>query len=206
MTNNSGTYKGREQKVSRALTTRDVAQRCQVTQRTVVQWINQGKIKVFRTPGNHIRINQADFLDFLYRYDIPLPEDMNVMGVKKKVLVVDDDPGIVTAIVRTLQQDQDVEVETAGDGFNAGQKFLVMKPDLVVLDIQMPGMDGWQVCDSIRSNPLNNDVKIVVISGQKDLKRKGDARQHKADDYISKPIEYGDLRRRIRNFLGLSLK
>ena len=72
----------------KSLTTKDIAEYCQVTQRTAVQWINQGKLKSFRTPGKHIRVDRKDFLEFLEKYKIPISKGFHPFvagqGAKKQ--------------------------------------------------------------------------------------------------------------------------
>ena len=103
-------------------TTHDIAQYCYVTGRTVVQWINEGKLKAFRTPGNHSRIKAEEFLDFLHRYQMPVPSDLmgnNGTG-RKRILIVDDDRGMVDTIQRFLKREKIYDLEVAFDGFEAG--------------------------------------------------------------------------------------
>ena len=73
-----------------SLTTKNIAEYCQVTQRTVVQWVNEDKLKFFRTPGKHIRVDRKDFLDFLKEYRMPVPDELIASSQesgKKKILI-----------------------------------------------------------------------------------------------------------------------
>jgi two-component system response regulator VicR len=189
----------------KSLTTKDVAHYCQVTQRTAVQWINEGKLKFFRTLGKHIRINRKDFIEFLKQYGMPIPEELMMPSNpdrKKKILIVDDDPGMVDSILRFLIAGKTYDLETARDGFEAGQKFSDFKPDLLILDIKMPGMDGYQVCSRIRKSQENNNVKILFISGTIDRKEIERIRKTEADDYLAKPFTSQALEEKIHALFG----
>ena len=90
----------------------------------------------------------------------------------------------------------------AYDGFEAGQRFSEFKQDLVILDIRMPGLDGYKLCSHIRSNPENKNVKILFISGmigQKELKQIKDSG---ANDYLAKPFDNQTLKIKIEKLLG----
>ena len=188
-----------------SLATKQIAEYCQVTQRTAVQWINEGKLKFFRTPGKHIRVDRKDFVEFLKEYHMPVPEELaasvNATG-KKRILIVDDDKGMVDSIQRFLKREKRYDLGIAYDGFEAGQRFSEFKPDLVILDIRMPGLDGYKLCSHIRSNPENKNVKILFISGmigQKELKQIKDSG---ANDYLAKPFDNQTLKIKIEKLLG----
>lgn len=189
----------------KSLTTKDVAQYCYVTQRTAVQWINEGKLKSFRTLGKHIRINRKDFIEFLQQHNMPIPEDLTAPADhkrKKRILIVDDDPGMVDAILRFLLVGKMYDLETAYDGFEAGQKFSEFKPDLLILDIKMPGLDGYQVCSRIRKIETNKDVKILFISGTVEQSKIEGLKKLGADDYLAKPFTNQALEEKIHNLFG----
>ncbi len=192
-----------------SLTTRQIAEYCQVTQRTAVQWINDGKLKFFRTLGQHIRVNRADFLEFLKVHQMPIPEELTASvetNGKKKILIVDDDKGMVDAIQRLLKRENKYDLEVAYDGFEAGQKFITHKPDLVILDIRMPRVDGYKLCSAIRNNPENKNVKILVISGLMGVKDKDKIMKLGADDYLPKPFDNKELKIKIASLLGWNKK
>lgn len=131
------------------LTTGEIARYCHVTHRGVLKWVASGKLKAYRTPGNHSRVQLEDFIEFLKKYSMPIPlEVADKLKSIKRVLIVDDDRGIVHAISRTLKVSNNYEVDVAYDGFEAGQKFSDFKPDLVILDIRMPNLDGYHVCSA----------------------------------------------------------
>lgn len=187
----------------KTLTTSEIAKYCQVTQRTVSQWISEGKIEAFKTPGNHSRVAVDNFLNFLKEYNMPVPDDLNNNFKKKTILVVDDDEAMINSIKRTLAKEEMYEIETASDGFVAGQKFVVKKPDLIILDIRMPRVDGYKLCWAVRNDPKNAEVKILVISGIIDDKGADKIIKLGANDYLLKPFDNSVLKEKINGLLGI---
>ena len=119
-------------------------------------------------------------------------------AVVKKILVVDDEPTFVTWVSKTLTN-KGYEVLTAGDGQEALRLLFAHKPDLVLLDVMMPKMDGWQTCSRIREV---SDVPIVMLTGEQkseeDIVRGLD---YGADDYLIKPIGSRELVARMQAIL-----
>lgn len=189
---------------ARPLTTGEIAQYCHVTDRAVLKWVDEGKLKAYRTPGNHSRIMVADFLQFLKEYNMPIPSEFQEVGVGHKVLIVDDDKEMVSAIKRVLLSHQGFEVDVAFDGFSAGQKFAEFKPDLILLDIKMPGVDGFEVCARLRKDPASRGVKIIVVSGALDMDGMERVMALGANDYMTKPFRNEFLLMKIERVLGIS--
>ncbi|MBP6343623.1 MAG: response regulator [Candidatus Omnitrophica bacterium] len=181
------------------LTTYEIAEHCQVTPRTAIQWINEGKLKAFRTPGNHSRVTHDEFLNFLRKFEIPVPEQFLhlVKTDKKRVLIVDDDKSMVKVIKNFFIKEKIYDLEVAYDGFEAGEKFVSFKPDLIILDIRMPGLDGYKVCSRIRSNPENKKVRIFFISGTMDPETVDRITKLGADGYLLKPFKINELKTKV---------
>jgi two-component system response regulator VicR len=183
----------------KTLTTYGIAEHCQVTPRTVIQWINEGKLKAYRTPGNHSRVSVEDFMDFLRKYNMPIPDDA-AQGDRKRILIVDDDKGMVNAIERFLIREKMYDLQVAYDGFEAGQKFAIFNPDLVILDLKMPGVNGYTLCSNIRKVQKNKDVKIVLISGSIEHESM-QIEEMGADAYLEKPFKIQVLKKNIQMLL-----
>jgi excisionase family DNA binding protein len=190
--------------LKRPLTTGDIAQYCHVTDRAVLKWIDEGKLKAYRTPGNHSRVSIDDFLSFLKEYNMPVPSELEPGSGKKRVLIVDDDKEMVNATKRVFLNHGDFEVEAAFDGFAAGQKFSEFKPDLILLDVKMPGMDGFEVCQRLRKDPAGKDVKIIVVSGALDMDGMERIMKLGANDYLTKPFRNEFLMIKAERVLGLT--
>jgi len=190
--------------VKKILTTYDIARYAQVTPRTVIQWINEGKLKAYRTPGNHSRVTIEEAVSFLRKYRMPVPEELTVEGSeeKKRILIVDDDPGIVESIRRILVREKIYDLACAQDGFEAGEKFASFKPHLIILDIRMPGVDGYKVCSRIRSSQTGDLVKILFVSGFIDEREIGLIQASGADDYLAKPFSNKELTAKITGLFG----
>src|SRR3990170_8898596 len=113
----------------------------------------------------------------------------------KKILVIDDDPGFLRLIEQVLTQ-QGFEALKAAGGQEGLRLLFAEKPDLVLLDVSMPGMDGWQVCQRIREIA---DVPIIMLTGteqgQEDIVRGLD---YGADEYLLKPVGNRELVARVR--------
>ena len=175
-----------------ALTTYDAARYCDVSPRTVVQWISDGKIKAYRTPGRHSRIKIKDFLEFLTKYNIPVPDELKAKrscSGRKKILTVDDDQTTLLMIKQVLESDGSYDVETAVDGFDAGRKVTEFRPDLIILDIRMPGMDGYAVMKTIKKSAKLSRIKIVAVSSFFEEEGKAQALSLGADKCLDKPFD-----------------
>lgn len=172
---------------NKLLTTFKIASYCQVTHRAVQQWIAQGKLKSFRTPGGHNRVSFDDFMLFLKTYQMPFPEELKSFAYKR-VLVVDDDPTILV-MMRSVLGNSGYQVQTAQDGFEAGKKFAEFKPDLVTLDIRMPKMDGYAVLKMIRGDSDLNKLKVLIVSGINDPVQQKRILEAGADRFMRKPID-----------------
>ncbi|MCA9393002.1 MAG: response regulator [Candidatus Omnitrophica bacterium] len=186
--------------MKKALTTGDIADYCQVTHRTVLDWVIQGKIKAYQTPGRHTRVLIHDFIDFCREYNIPVDEELTggSDNGKDRVLIVDDDKQMVSALKRYLCLQDNIEVDTAYGGFSAGTKFVQFKPHVVILDIRMPGISGIDVCESIRSCPEHKNVKILAITADADTNLPTKMKQIGADAFLLKPFSNEDLLAKIR--------
>lgn len=180
------------------LTTGEIAQHCHVTHRAVLKWIASGKLKAYRTPGNHSRVSRKDFIDFLKAYQMPVPAAFASNGTKKKILIVDDDKEMAHALQRSLAKEGRFDLDVAYDGFEAGKKFAEMAPDLIILDLKMPGVNGHELCTHIRTDPKNQGVKIISMSGTIHQQEIDHILSLGADEHLSKPFTQQDLDAKIR--------
>ena len=186
------------------LTTGEVARYCHVTHAGVLKWIKNGKLKAYSTPGGHYRILRGDFKDFLLRYNMPIDETI-FSDSRKKILVVDDEPTIVDVIVQTLKKDNATyDFASAGDGYEAGLLVATFKPDLIILDIIMPKLDGFAVCHQIKSNPETKGIKILGITGFPEEGNIERMLASGADHCLAKPLKLEELKFHVKRLLGLT--
>ena len=136
---------------------------------------------------------------------MPVPSELISsveQNIKKRILIVDDDKSMVDSIVRTLKRENKYDLEVAYDGFEAGQKFAEYKPDLITVDLRMPGLDGYQLCSKIRENIQNKMVKILIISGVVKYKNIEKVLSLGANDYLLKPFNSTELKTKIDKLLS----
>jgi len=145
-------------------TTGEVANLSHVTINAVKKWINSGKLQAFRTPGGHFRITRDDFKDFVSRYRLQIKDE--VFPERKKILIADDVPEVLEFLRAALEnrEGHSYEIDVAVDGYEALIKVGDFKPDLLILDIKMPRIDGLEVCRHLRSDTSTHDIKILAIT------------------------------------------
>ena len=120
----------------------------------------------------------------------------------KKILVVDDDQVIVETITAGLEEDPHAyEVITAADGFEAGLQVSHFKPDLLILDIMMPDIDGYEVCRKLKTSEETKHIRIIVLSGYLDENSYKKMREYGADLCFSKPLPLDRLKEEIARLL-----
>ncbi len=133
---------------------------------------------------------------------IPIPNEKQG-GSRKRILVVDDDRIIVETLVLGLEEDEHrYEVISAGDGFEAGLQLSHFKPDLVILDMMMPDMNGYEVCRRIKNNPELRHIKVVVLSAYLDEENFKKMKSLGADACFSKPFPLPDLKKEVARLLS----
>jgi len=186
-----------------ALTTGKVAEYCNVTVRAVLKWVDEGKLTAYRTPGNHCRVQVEDFLEFLKKYEMPVPPELNRENRKRRILIADDDANVVDLLGRMFALEKIYETASAGDGFAAGQKFCSFQPDCLILDIMMPGVDGYEVCKYVRTVLENKEVKIIAMSGMDSAETKAKVLAMGADVFMAKPIDQALLLKTVRRLLKI---
>jgi len=148
----------------RAFSTSQVANMLGVAKASVVNWINQGQLMAGQTPGGHKRVAAEDLLEFVRRQKLPVP--LGLSPSKPKVLIVDDDAGIRQLIAAQIETAYLVyEILEAYNGFAAGERIGSARPDVVILDLRMPGLDGYEVCRWIKSTPETMDTGVIAITG-----------------------------------------
>ena len=185
------------------LTVSQASRYCRVSPKTIINWIDAGHIKSYKTVGGHRRIKKEDLDHFLKEKGMPAFEHIEEEG-KRKILVVDDDEIIVETIVQALEEDEyGYELISASDGFEAGIQVSHFKPDLIILDIMMPDINGYEVCKKIKTNPETRDTKIVVLSAYLDQESHGKMKEYGADACFSKPLPLPQLKEEVAKLLGL---
>lgn len=183
------------------LTVYKASQMCNVSSKSIINWIEAGHIKAYKTVGGHRRIKQGDLVAFMQRQGIPIPDKTPTNG-RKKILVVDDDPIIVETIVQALEEDEhDYEVISAADGFEAGLQVNHFCPDLLILDIMMPDIKGNEVCKKVKTNPDTSNTKIIVLSAYLDEEKFKEMKSHGADMCFSKPLPLPQLKEEVARLL-----
>ena len=112
------------------------------------------------------------------------------------ILVVDDDPNSLD-IVRTYLEAKGFTVATAVNGKDALAKLEEVRPALMLLDVMMPGMDGWEVARVVKNHPNFKGTRVIMLTARSDFADKHEGLRAGADDYIVKPIKLEELGKRV---------
>lgn len=218
-------------------TTYQISQMINADISTVIDWIDSGKLKAYKTPGGHRRVKWDDLVEFLKKYEMPIPEKLNVVaasyGAKnqasqgdattKKILIVDDNEDILEFISRALKKFyKNVKIETITEGFIAGKRIAEFKPNLLILDIKLPGMNGFEVLEHLKKTGRINSprslprtlirgvgaglpahkLKILVITAYPSKETKEKILKAGAADYLVKPFTVEELKEKIEKLMG----
>jgi excisionase family DNA binding protein len=175
-------------------TTFEISQICEVNPTTVQNWVKAKKLRAFQTPGGHRRVSRQDLVSFLKEFGMPVPADL--AADPALIMLVDDEIDILEMLEDVMTSgNEDVEVMKAQNGVDALLKIGERKPSLLTLDIRMPGMNGDEVCQKLKSNPGTQNIKIAAISGDHELSLRKRILQAGADLFFTKPIDIEKFRK-----------
>lgn len=186
----------------RAFTTFEVAKACGVFHTTVINWVNKGKLKARVTPGGHRRIQMPDLIDFMKQFDMPIPEDLTLKA--KKILIVEDDPAVQRMLKRALQSLPGVEILTCVGGLEALMAIGKDAPDLLILDIRIPQVNGIEVCKVLKSSEQTKPIKIIAITGEP-LPLDAEAYlKSQVEGFFQKPLPTAELKAKALELLDMT--
>ncbi len=176
--------------------THDVAKICCVTPTTVIRWIEDGLIPAFKTVGGHRRVRREDLERVCRERGIPFNVPTgNEVG---RILVVDDEP-VVLDLVRDVVKElnHQFEVEVAKDAFDAGRLVVSFRPQLIFLDLMMPGVDGFEVCTRLKKDAATKDTEVIAITGYYTEANTERILAAGAAGCLRKPLDVLEVRRKV---------
>jgi len=175
------------------------AKYCAVSRWTLSKCVKSGELKASRTPGGHYRILKKDLESFILEKGMyPLA---NNLSSSKKILIVDDDPKIQKLLSKMLSNEK-YETETASTGYEAGAKVVRFKPGLIILDLIMPEMSGFEVCRQVKEAPDTSHIKILAVTGYDTKGNREKIMKAGADGYLAKPLKRQSLIHYVNNLLN----
>lgn len=194
----------------------EMALKADVLVSTIRYYTDIGLLKAaMTTEGGHRLYEEVSTLDRLNKVKKMVAKGMTLPEIQaqidrematKKILVVDDEPEIVDFIRDLLTDTVPHQFEAATDGFSAGRLVHVFSPDLVILDLLLPGVDGFQVCKMIRDDAETKATKILAMTGYDSAEIRNKIIASGADDYVGKPLEYHQTLDKICKLLGVKAK
>jgi excisionase family DNA binding protein len=191
MNNNNHNHKNKKP----YLTTGGIAKILHVTRVTVYNWIKLGQLKAARVHQGKYRVSQKDFAQFVKQHKLEnsiAPEILAAPTVK--ILVVDDEPEMVKIIKTFLgKANPHYHLLGATSGFEAGHLIGSFRPNLVILDLVMPGVDGFHICRRIKSDPHTRNTRIIAITAHSSAENLKKIRKEGADAVLTKPFDYRKL-------------
>ena len=160
--------------------TQRVARVLQVTPATVASWIDQGHLKGHRTPTGRRRVASADLAEFLQAHGMMVPNELQAARDRPVVVLVEDDPGYLKALVRTLEREApEVDVVETSTGVDGLLEIGRVSPDLVVLDYALPDLNAVQVVQRLVDTSKRLTAPVLIVTGgmpaaaENDLRRLG---------------------------------
>lgn len=180
------------------LTPNEVASLLMVAPGTVRTWADKGLLRAQTTVGGHRRFLRDEVERFIKEYQtqgVALPSKV------LRILIVDDDANLLRYLAALIGgvKNVPVEIATAHDGFEAGRMLHAFDPDIILLDLVMPGIDGFHVCRQIRQDPLTCDKRVIAMTGDASPENTDKAIQAGAEYCLAKPLDD----EKLLNLLGL---
>ncbi len=169
------------------MTPNEVAELLMVSPITVRQWAQKGWLKASTTVGGHRRFIYHDVEQFARKRNLAFLSPSHPVT---RILIVDDNRQLANFLVELLSNtDNPPQTAVAYNGFDAGQKVQSFKPDILLLDLMMPGLNGFEVCAQIKSNPACKTLRIIAMTGYPSTQNIDRIINAGAEICLSKPVD-----------------
>lgn len=185
----------------------EVANICGVVNQTAINWIRNDYLKAFSTPGGQYRVYQDDLIDFMKKRKMRIPQEFlseNESGnTTKTILVVDDDKGFNGVVKKYCQKEfEGIPVVQAFDGFEAGAQMADKKPCCIILDLDLPGVNGFDLCKRINNSNDFGKPSILAVTALQDEDTEKRMMELGAAKFFKKPLRLPELAEAIKSCLN----
>jgi len=192
----------KKEKKVRIFSALEVADICGVVNQTAINWIKNGFLKAFMTPGGQYRVYAEDLFTFLPSRGMRIPAELSDNQEEgpdwERILIVDDDQAINTAIKRYMTRKMPgYTIMQAFDGFEAGKLISEARPGVILLDISLPGIDGHKLCRRIKEDQALGGPIIIAITGIADDDAETTILAEGADAFFRKPLNFEKMEEKI---------
>jgi excisionase family DNA binding protein len=184
----------------------EVANMCGVVNQTAINWIRNGHLKAFNTPGGQYRVYKDDLVAFIEKRGMRIPDALAESAEQeanwRSIMIVDDDPVINNALAAYIGKNMpEHAVFQSFDGFDAGAQLVEKKPGFVLLDIALPGVNGKEICKRIKTDPAFGKPYIMIITGLEDPDLEQTMFSLGADMFFRKPLVLSQITEAINGAL-----
>ena len=186
----------------------EVAKLCGVVNQTAINWIRNNHLRAFNTPGGQFRVYPEDLIEFMKSRNIQIPPELRSTCygesyVPRSILIVDDDRGFNTVVAKYIEkQIKDISVYQAFDGFEAGSLMAEKQPGIVILDLDLPGLDGFDLCRRINESERFGKPAIIVVTALEKDGVEYNVKDLGVRSFMKKPLDLKHLTDNINGILG----
>lgn len=187
----------------------EVSHICGVVNQTVINWIKSGFLKASRTPGGQYRVYPEDLAQFMLNHNLRIPEEVIKLCknknelYSKSILVVDDDEGLNSVITKFLgKKFPTMQIYQAFDGFDAGSQMMEKRPCCIILDLDLPGVDGFSICSRIREGDKYGKPTIIIMTALEDSELENKMKELGVKHLFRKPLNLVQLSEAVDSIIN----
>lgn len=187
------------------LKTYDAANYLGVSRSSLTNWVKQGLLGSGVTPGGHYRFTTGELDAFAEKRGLNIPGKLSA-GDKTRILVIDDDESFRVFVREALETFLGFELKEVSDGMQGALLIGTWRPDLIIVDLRMPNMNGIEFCKLLKRNEDTADISVIVASAYLSSDAKQEINELGVDFVLEKPIRLGSFVAAIGKCANLKLK
>ncbi len=171
----------------------EVANICEVVNQTAINWIRNGYLRAFCTPGGQYRVYLDDLVDFMTKRKMRIPEELlqyTSSDDALNILIVDDDKGLNMVLSKFFEREMtNAKITQVYNGFDAGAELAKKMTNVVLLDLNLPGVDGYDICHRINTSEKFGKPAVFVITASQDKETEDKLNKMGAQGFFKKPLD-----------------
>ncbi len=185
----------------------EAAKLCGVVNQTAINWIKNNHLKAFKTPGGQFRVYPEDLRDFMIKRNIQIPAELRLACGESiiesdTILIVDDDKALNSVLAKFIGGKIDsLTVYQAFDGFEAGSLMAEKHPEILIIDLDLPGVDGFDLCRRISEAERFGKPEIIVITALEDDDAESKVKKFGVNYFMKKPLDLPKIYETIKRII-----